>query len=87
MNYTKPLPESSQLRDLSEAIGTFPIRAGRLAAIARAEGFGSPTVELLNLFRGEFESRADLYARTSELVVLIKEEQTQPEEKVLSPQD
>lgn len=87
MNYTKPLPESEDLRKLSESISRFPLKVQKTILIAKKSGYGTEVVEFLKLFHGSFESRGDLYTRTSELVMLIKEENKQPEETVLSPQD
>lgn len=87
MNYTKPLPEAEELKELSESVSDFPISTNRLLQIAEASPHSNELVNFLRLFHGEFESRADLYARATELIFLIKEENRQPEEQVLSPQD
>ncbi|HEX5456434.1 MAG TPA: hypothetical protein VFW77_03655 [Candidatus Saccharimonadales bacterium] len=87
MNYTRQLPKFSDLRRLAQAVDEFPASISRVVAVARTIGMGSEVIGLLKLFHGEFETKADLYARTSELVLLIQEENKQPEEGVLSPQD
>lgn len=87
MNYTKPLPELKDLRRLSNTLDNFPLSIRRAVAAAIASGHKNELIDFLKLFHGNFESRADFYARTSELVMLIKEEQRQPEEGILSRQD
>ncbi len=87
MNYTKLLPEPKDLKRLSDSLDDFPLSVRRTIVAAIAGGYKNEVIDFLKLFHGEFESRADFYTRTSELVMLIKEERRQPEEKVLSPQD
>lgn len=87
MNYTKQLPRFSDLRRLAQATNEFPASVDQVVAVAETIGMGSDVVEFLKLFHGNFETKADLYARTSELVLLIQEENKQPEEGVLSQQD
>lgn len=87
MNYAKPLPKLKDIRRLSQAIDVFPVSTRRSIGIAEALGYGKEVTGFLKLFRGEFESRADFYARTSELVMLIREERRQPKEGILSRQD
>jgi hypothetical protein len=87
MNYTKSLPEVEDLRRLSGSLNDFPISVHRTVAVAIASGYKNEVIDFLKLFQGSFESRADFYARTTELVMLIKEEKRQPEETVLSSQD
>lgn len=87
MNYTRQLPRFSDLRRLAQTAGEFPASVEEIIAVARAIGLGDEVIEFLKLFQGEFETKADLYARTSELVLLIREENKQPEEGVLSQQD
>ncbi|HET7673502.1 MAG TPA: hypothetical protein VFK11_03260 [Candidatus Saccharimonadales bacterium] len=87
MNYNKPLPKPEDLNRFANAVDTFPISVQRTVNIARTLGYKNDLIEFLKLFSGEFESRADLYARTTELVLLIREENKQPGEGMLSQQD
>ncbi|HEX5797257.1 MAG TPA: hypothetical protein VFX86_02610 [Candidatus Saccharimonadales bacterium] len=87
MNYNEPLPKLEELGRLSQEVGRFPIATRKIVSIARELDYSEEVINLLKLFRGEFESRADLYARTSELALLISEERKQPKEGVLSQQD
>lgn len=85
MNYTKQLPKLSDLRKLSDSLDKFPVSVRRVVTKAVIDGYKNELIDFLKLFQGEFESRSDFYARTSELVMLIKEENKQPEESILSP--
>jgi hypothetical protein len=87
MNYTKQLPKFSDLRRLARVVDEFPANVDDVVAMAKTIGMGDEVIEFLKLFHGNFETKADLYARTSELVVLIQEENKQPREEVLSQQD
>lgn len=87
MNYTKPLPKSTDLKRLSGRLDDFPMSVRRTITTAIATGHKNDVIDFLKLFHGSFESRADFYARTTELVMLIIEEKKQPEEKILSPQE
>jgi hypothetical protein len=87
MNYTRQLPKFSDLRRLARVVDEFPVSADEVVGTAKSIGMGDEVIEFLKLFHGNFETKADLYARTSELVLLIQEENKQPEEEVLSRQD
>lgn len=87
MNYTKQLPDVSELQKLAGVATDFPKKTNDIVGLAKNQGYGSEIIDFLKLFHGSFESRGDFYARTSELVMLIKEERKQPEEQVLSSQD
>lgn len=87
MKYYHKLPKLDELNRLSQALAGFPVSVARAVRTAEGNGCSRETIDFLNLFHGEFESRSDFYARTTELAVLIREEQDQPEEVVLSQQD
>jgi uncharacterized protein (DUF1697 family) len=87
MNYTKQLPRVSDLRRLARAVDEFPADVDDVVSIAETIGMGDEVIDFLKLFHGNFETKADLYARTSELILLIQEENKQPHEEMLSPQD
>lgn len=87
MGYTRPLPKAQDLYQVSEAIKRYPINKDEIIEVVKSLGFADEIVDFLKLFSGRFESRADLYTRTTELALLIEAERGLQEEGQLSQQD
>lgn len=83
------LPSVKELDNFAESVESFPVHAKELADLAVAEGFNRRVIDFYRSFPQDqlFTDKDDLVGRSEQVQMMSVEEEDQPWEVTLSPQD